>query len=660
MNQPQSRVTGAQAVTCLQKLASALPTEAGATRYDIVKALSEAFSADELPLALQLLGADGVTAESVQAATRPLGEEYAAAVGGMAGEIDGFYKEGSALFTLQFDEDDYAERTHKAVGELTALSSRLYVTGNAVSAYGARSSQTTEIVNASIMVVILALALLFALSSSWIEPLLYVVAIVAAIVLNLGTNLVFGSVSYLTQSVACVLQLALSIDYAVFLINRYKKERAGGLDAEAAMKTALCRSLSPISASSLTTIACFVTIMFMRYRLGLDMGAVMAKGIVFSLLTVFLLLPGVIVYCDRLIQRSAHRTFAFACRGLAKTTYKGRWALVVAAVLIVAPCVYLSGRNTFVYGNTASQSADGISVVNRERVEAVFGTQEQLAVLIEKDAEKETRLADALAALDGVASVRAWAQIEQSGFTRLLPEAMKAQLVGRKTFDRLALTLTCPEEGAETEALLGRIGDAIEAEYGAGARYYLLGNAAAASDIKQSTSDDFGLISALSMIAVALIVAAAFRSALIPVLLVAVIEGAVCVNMAIPALAGSPMVFLGYMIISNVLLGSTIDYAILLTSHYLEARRETAREDAVRLAQSGSARSILTSGSIFTVGGLMLGLMTSMPTVELLGYAIMRGGICAMVMSMVVLPALLTIFDKPMGRLAQRENKQKE
>lgn len=655
LNRAGTALAGADAADYIRRLASVLP-ESGATAYDVAAALAGEFDDGELPVVLALMGgaADGMDASSVRAAAAPLGDGYASALDGLDGQIAAFYKDSRALFTLTFEDGDYSTSTYKAVGDiLAAFPSGLYLTGNAAAVYYARAGQTSEIIRASAMAAALALAILFALGSSWLEPVLYIVAIAVSVVLNLGTNAIFGSVSYLTHSVACILQLALSIDYAVFLVSRYRRERERGADAEEAMTAALRRSLSPISASSLTTIACFVTIMFMRYKLGLDMGAVMAKGIAFSMLTVFLLLPGVIVWCDPLIAKSAHKTFSFDCARLGRFIYKFRVPLALLALAVAIPGAIIAQKNSFVYGVSASLGEKSESAAGRARIEEVFGPQENLALLVPEGSEKQLELSRSLVPLDGVVSVQSAALAAESGYGAMMPDALRRHLIGGSGYDRIVLTLDCPEEGERTDEVLAAVKSEAERVYGEGA-VYMLGNTASAADIRESTGADFAFISALSVVAVALIVAVSFRSAIIPVLLVAVIEGAVWINMAIPALTGASVIFLGYMIISNVLLGSTIDYAILLTSNYAEARRGGIEPRlAVGASQSASARAILTSGSIFTAGGLILGFTSAMPAVKLLGFAIMRGGIAAAAMTMLVLPALLALLDAPTARLSR-------
>lgn len=344
LNQKGIPLGGDDALYYLERLSRVLPTGDGADVYDLLLALTREFNGEELayilPLAGEFYGGEilwDVDAGSLMRISSPLGAGYTGIVRGFKTEVGRLYKDGHALFSITFTDGDYAEATSRAVGEIVSISEQLHLFGNATHTYYERQDQRSEILRASVLAVIVALVIMLIFSSSWFEPLLYIAAIASAIILNMGSNLLLGDVSYLTQNVAGILQLALSIDYAVFLINRYKRERAGGAEAEEAMVRALRGSLAPILASSLTTVACFVTVMFMKYKLGFDMGAVMAKGIILSFLTVFLLLPGLVVYSDKLITKSEHKALKLGAGGLSRFSVRYRWVVVILAFALIAP-----------------------------------------------------------------------------------------------------------------------------------------------------------------------------------------------------------------------------------------------------------------------------------------------------------------------------------
>lgn len=651
-------LTDTQKIEYFLRALYTLPKTPNATGQDVLDALSGEFSQTELSEILGLLSSlpEGIIDFSSGNLNTPLGLKYSVTVSALTWQTEKFYKDKNALFTISFAEGDYSTKTYNAINTISNLSSDLYLSGNSASSYYMQQNQLTEILNATILVAVVAIIVMLVFSSSWFDPVIYIIAIATAIVLNMGSNIIFDSVSYLTGSIAAALQLALSMDYAVFLLNRYKTERKEGFLPKDAMVKALTTSFSAISASSLTTIACFVTIMFMKFKLGLDMGLVMGKGIVFSLLTVFFLLPGVIIIFDKTLISTEHMALNFGARSFSKFIFKFRIPVVILSFAVIIPCAVFSGKNTFVYGSKSSQSPDSLGMINRNLIEETFGSQETLAILVPKDDEKEAELASSLSRLDGVVTATSYATLKNSGFDMLFPQAMTVNLVGKKSFNRIILTLDCEEEGEETKALIARIRDTITGIYGSNTKYYLLGNTAAAIDMENYTRKDFNKISWFSILAVGLIVALAFKSILIPIILVAVIEGAIWINMTIPYFMSGDMVFLGYMIISNILLGSTIDYAIIFASNYKEARQNLPVGETVRKAISETLRPIIISGGIFTICGLVVGAVSTFPTVKLLGFAIMRGGIFSVLLTITLTPALFAILDKVIFRKKKSKN----
>ncbi len=640
---------------------NSLPKNSNATGTDILTALTREFGEEHIYEVISLFSgiAEGVfDFTDTTSLDKPLGLKYTVLVSSLDSQVEKFYMDKNALFTITFEEDDYSPKTYKAIDDISAISDDLYLSGNSASAYYMQQNQLTEIFNATILVALITIVVMLVFSTSWFDPVIYLITIAVAIVLNMGSNIIFENVSYLTESIAAALQLALTMDYAVFLLNRYKKERKEGLFPKEAMVKSLTASFSAISASSLTTIACFVTIMFMKFKLGLDMGLVMGKGILLSLFTVFLLLPGVVILCDRVIMSTEHKAINFTAKKFSGLICKYRFVVVILAFAVIIPCGIFANKNTFVYGSKATQSPESRGIVNRNLIEETFGPQESLAVLVPKDDKKEVKLADSLLSIDEVTDVNSYAYLKNKGFEMLFPDSMKSSLLGSNSYNRIVLTLDCEEEGKETKALINEIRQEIENVYGSDTDYYLLGNTAAAIDMENYTHKDFTRISAFSIIAVGLIVALTFRSLFIPIILVAVIEGAVWINMSIPYFMGQEMVFLGYMIISNILLGATIDYAILFATNYKEGRdKQTGLAETIRNAISHTLRPIIISGGIFTACGFILGAVSSFPTVRLLGESVMRGGICSVLLTITLTPALLAILDKIIFR--KKKNKEK-
>ncbi len=628
-------------LNALIKAVNILEPDENATGASVFAALAANLEQDETPLALkafQSLGSGGMGMGA-------LGAEYANGVAALKSQVAAFMNGDNALYQIAFEDGDYARGTYDALENISELPYELRLSGNAAATYDSQKGITREVIIGSIAAAIVVLTLLTLFSSAWIEPVIYIIVIGSSVALNMGTNIVLGNVSYLTNSITCILQMVLTVDYAIFLLSRYKKERACGSAPNDAMRVAYAKSLSPISASSLTTIACFITIMFMKYRMGFDMGFVLGKGIVCSLLGVFLLLPGLIIAFDGALVKTGHKSINLNGEKLARFIFKYKYVIIAATIVITVPAVILSQNNSFSYGAGGTQAEDGDAKLNRRAIESAFGRQETLAVLVsEGDEQKEAALCAELRQIDGVISVSGYAEISMSGFASLMPAKTLSQLDG-DGMRRIILYLDCEEEGGRAKALNSEIRAAVSASYAEG-EYYLLGNTQAAIDMEDSTRTDYSRISLFSLLAVAAIVAVTFRSPLLAVLLVAIIESGIHINMAIPAVSGSQMAFIGYMIIVNILLGSTIDYAILMTTNYLEGRRELPVKESLEFACAHSLRALATSAGIFALGGAVVVLFMSSGTVRMIGNAILRGGVCAFLLTVLSLPAFLAVFDR--------------
>ena len=570
----------------------------------------------------------------------------------------------SPLYQLTFEGTDYSDVTIKAIDGLRALAEKegysLHMSGNAATTYNSIDCVETQTMYALIAVGAVVLIILFLFSTSFWEPVLYLIAIGVAVVINMGSNVVMGSVSYLTSGVAGILQLALSMDYSIFLLTRFRQEKEKTPDVEEAMINAIKASLSPISASSLTTIASFVALMFMSYTIGLDMGIVFAKGVVLSLMSVFMLLPGLAIYTNKLIEKSEHKSFRFTFRKITGGILKGK--IVIPIVMLAVIVVAAVGQNymKFGYGDTATFGSEGSLIYeDKKEIESVFGSQNQLAALLKKDvADRIVTLEDGttttveaavtkeLAAKDYIITAQSKAVIDESGMSGFMPDAFLKQFDNGGEYRRLVTYLDLPEEGEKTEKAVKEIRE-VFARYGANkGDYFLLGGSSSALEIKEIVNVDYNVITWISIALVILILFVTFRNFVLPLLLVFVIEGSVWISMSISVLTGDVLVFLGYLIVSAVMLGATIDYGILLTSNYLEARKTEEKTEAMKTAVAKSSRAILTSSIILCCAGIVITLTSTMPAIVVFGQLIARTAATSLVLVFILLPCLLVLFDK--------------
>lgn len=578
-----------------------------------------------------------------------------------AADSDGNY---SPLYQVTFTGSDYADETMKAIDNIRSLADKegygVHLSGNAATTYNSIDCVETQTMYALIAVGIVVLVILFMFTTSFWEPVLYLIAIGVAVIINMGSNVIMGSVSYLTSGVAGILQLALSMDYSIFLLTRFKQEKEKTPDVEQAMINAIKASLSPISASSLTTIASFIALMFMSYTIGLDMGIVFTKGVIFSLLSVFMLLPGLAIYTNKLIVKTEHRSFKSTFRKSTGVILK--WRKVISGIMLVVIVLGAVGQNfmQFGYGDTATFGSEGSLIhEDKEEIEDVFGSQNQLAVLIKKEvAERsvttedgkettlESVLTNKLAEKEYIITAQSKSVIDESGMSGILPDVFLKQFDNGGKYRRMVTYLDLPEEGKETEKAISEI-RAIFSENGVNkGEYYLLGGSSSAIEIKDIVTVDYTVITWVSIVLVMIILFITFRSAILPLLLVFVIQGSVWISMSISVLTGDTLVFIGYMIVSAVMLGATIDYGILLTSNYLEARKNEGKNDAMKKAVAKSSRAILTSSMILCCAGVVIAMMSTMPAIVVFGELIARTAATSLVLVFILLPCLLTLFDK--------------
>ena len=610
-------------------------------------------------------------------------------------QLDSFYKDGYCLITVTMAASAYDSATVKAVGEIQKLGN-LYLTGQAATAYSTLHGIISETLRALLVLLPILIALLLLGTSSFFEPVVLIGVIGVSVLINMGTNIVLGEISYLTQSVAAILQLALSMDYSIFLMKKYRKERKEGLSKEEAMRAAIKKSLSPVSASSLTTIAGFVALMFMRYRIGLDMGIVLAKGIFISLVTVFLLMPALVVYADKLLMKThrsipallkaamakkskRHQHSDASCaaatanspaeeavarkngrleaaaagpsapvsnqpyRTLTRVVKKTRFVLPILALAIMIPCFFLQRSNIFMYGEFACTGAPGTKLYeDRAAVTEVFGNRNNTVVLIPlAAADKEAELAGRLAKITNVNNVQCYAlTAELTGES----DALKEQFYGSGYY-RIILNLDTEEESEAAFAAVAAVRAEVQSLIGGDC--LIMGASPAALDIKNVVTVDFDLVNLLTIILIGVILFITFKSLLVPLILLAAIQGSIWMNMAIPFLFGEPMVFIGYLIVTCIQMGATIDYGILISNNYLTARRGQDKFEALAGAVGASAGPILLSGSILCVAGFVIGIICSLPSTSVMGLAIGRGALTSMLMMLFIVPQLLVIMDKP-------------
>lgn len=561
--------------------------------------------------------------------------------------IEDYYKDGYAVMDIIFDEDDSDPKTHNALNEIEAITGdKGYFMGPAVQNKSLDETLTREIAIAMVMGVIMISVILCLTTTSWFEPFLFLFIMGVAIVINMGTNIFLGEISFLTFSTAAILQLAIAMDYSVFLLHSFTRERQAGVEPEQAVANAVHSSVTSILSSGATTIVGFLVLMLMRFKIGFDMGFVLAKGIVISLFTVLFLMPALLLRWGDKIEKTAHRSFMPSFGGLGKFVFKIRYGVLILVALLVVPAFTAQNMNQFLFGNGSLGSSPGTKVYEDEQaINTRFGRSNLVLALIPNTNNvTERALTQSLRDLDYVKSVTSLADTLPEGVPEdFLPESLTGQLHS-DDYSRIMIYLKTKDESAYAYQCTDEMRSIVDSYYPEGS--YLVGTTPSTQDIQTIITNDYNYVNILSLLGVAVVVLFTFHSFIIPIVVMIPIEVAIFFNMAIPYLAGDKMIYMGYIIVSCLQLGATVDYSILTTNNYLEARTHLSKKEAAIHAISQSALSILTSGSILTIVGYGLYYVSTVSAIADMGHLVGRGALLSTLLVIFLLPVLLVLSDK--------------
>ena len=569
---------------------------------------------------------------------------------------DRFYKDGNAVYQIIFEDGDSDASTHKAINEIYGIvgRDRGCFAGSAVSSKERQESITREIAMAIGMAVVIIWLILTLTTTSWFEPFLFILVMAVAIVLNMGSNIMFGRISFFTFSTAAILQLAVSMDYSIFLLHTYTAIKQSGVDSRPAMEAAIEKSCSSILASGATTIVGFLVIALMKFTIGRDVGFVLTKGIVCSLVTVLFLMPTLILRFDKKIEKTAHRSFLPPLDGLGKLMYRIRIPVLAAAAFCAVPCYFGQSMNYFYYGDDALGSGPGTRVYEDSRaIEDVFGKSNVIIAMVPNgNVIKERRLTEELEDQEFIDYALSMAGTLPQGIPEsFLPETVTKQL-RTGSYARILISMENREESSYSFQCSEKLTEIVKKYYPEDS--YVIGMTPTTMDIRDILTDDYNRVSIISLAGVALVVMLTFHSVMVPILVIIPIEVAIYLNMTIPYIIGDSMVYIGYIIVSCLQLGATIDYSILMTNNYMEFRETMGSREAAVTAIAKSAISILTSGGILTVVGYLLYFTSSIQAISQVGRLVGRGALLSMLLVLSLLPALLAAFDKPIRRQQQR------
>ncbi len=566
-------------------------------------------------------------------------------------DIDDYYHEDSqtAYMDIVFKDKDSSTQTHKAVRQIEQIvGDHGLVAGSATSDTNLGPTINKEVARVMVLAVIIIYIILTITTTSWFEPVMFLSILGIAIVINMGTNIFLGEISFLSNAVGAVLQLACSMDYSIFLLHAFTQERAQGIEPEQAMANAWRSAFSSVFASGMTTIVGFAAMCLMNFGIGPDMGIVLAKGIAISLATVLLLMPALILRFQDIVAKTKHRPFIpTQSRGIGNFAFRIRRPLFIAVLLIIIPCYVAQGMANFSYGNEAVANSPGTPVYEAEQqMNAEFGKSNMMIALVPLDSNlTEKQMTDEIDDLPYVKYALSLSSVLPEGIPEdFLPENITS-IMHSEHWARVIINVRSSGESEDAFHFADSI-RAIVNRYYPGETTYLVGVTPSTQDIKSIIVPDYNRVNIVSLLGVALVVALTYKALILPLVVLIPIECAIFINTALPYIYGQRTMYLGFIIVGCIQLGATVDYSILMTGNYLDARTQGDKKEAAIRAVSMSAESVMTSGMIVMTVAYGLYFMTSVEAISSLGRLIGRGAFISVIMVLFFLPMCLMIFDR--------------
>ena len=648
------------------------------------------------------------------------------------------YNNASACYTVNLA---YAQNDVRSEETLASIKEALvgydaYVSSDIGNPMGAILDKEIGVIIAVASIIIL--AMLFLTSKSVVEVPVIMITFVVAMVINMGTNFIFGKISFVSNSVTSLLQLALSLDYAVILINRFRDE-SKRLPLRESVVEALTHAVPEVFGSSLTTVGGMAAMACMQFKLGPDMAINLIKAILFAMISVFVVMPGLLMIFGPALMKTQHKSLIPDMSFIGKFAYKTRKVVPPVFLIVIIAAVIISSACPFAYGYTNLESAKlNEQSLAKKMITDNFGSVNMIALLVPSgDYEKEAALLKELEARDEVSSTMGLAntvamdgytladsltprqfseladldyelaavvyaayaasnedygsiindistykvplidmflfvieqidsglvslegeQAEMLGGAKDMMASAKDMMVG-ENYSRMVIYLDMPEDDEKTFAFIDEM-KSIASGYYDGADVYAVGGSTTAKDFKESFVVDNVVVSAVSIITVLIVLLLSFKSAVMPVILIAVIQGAIWISFSIPTLLNTPLFFLGYIIISAIQMGANIDYAIVIATRYNEVKGKMNQRDAIIETMNFAFPTVITSGAIMAVTGILIGNMSSEQTIASLGGNLGRGTIISIILVLFVLPQLLLISDKLVNKTSFTLFKKKE
>lgn len=562
---------------------------------------------------------------------------------------EGLFNGNATMMIALFDNTTSADSTMDAITEMRGIvKKQAFISGMSGVVTDIKNLAMAEMPIYVVVAAVLSLLILLLTMDSLVTPFIFLLGIGMAIVYNMGTNMVFGEISYITQALTAILQLGVTMDYSIFLLESYEanKVRYDG-DKNRAMAHAISNTFTSVTSSSITTIAGFAALCFMTFKLGMDLGLVMAKGVIIGVIVCLTVLPALILCFDKAIDKTTHKNLIPNLDGLSKKIVKGWPVVLVLFLVLLGPAMY-GNSNYEIYYDIAGalpQSLD--SAVANKKLEEKFNMNSTHIVLM-KNGMASKEKSEMLKKIEDVKGVK-WALGIDSFKGVSVPSSMiPKKLESKLKSDNYEIAFVCSDYKAATDEVNSQIADINKIVKKYSKDSMVIGEAPLTKDLQDVTDIDLVNVNYVSVAAIFLIILITFKSILIPVILVMVIEFAIFLNMSVPFYTHESLPFVASIVIGTIQLGATVDYAILMTSRYHKERvvRRKSKKEAIDIAHKTSIKSIMISGMCLFASTFGVTMSSSIDMIKSICTLLSRGAVISTIVVILVLPTMLTVFDK--------------
>lgn len=559
-----------------------------------------------------------------------------------------FHGNATMMIAL-FDNTTSADSTMEAITEMREIvKKQAFISGMSGVVTDIKDLAMAEMPVYVVVAATLALIILLITMDSLVTPFIFLLGIGLAILYNMGSNIIFGEISYITQALTAILQLGVTMDYSIFLLESYEanKERYEG-DKNRAMAHAVSNTFKSVTSSSVTTIAGFAALCFMTFKLGMDLGLVMAKGVIIGVLVCLTVLPALILCFDKAIDKTSHKNLIPNLDGVSKHIVKAWPVAILLFVVLIGPAFY-GNSNYEIYYDIAGalpQSLD--SAVANKKLEEKFNMNNTHVLLMKNgiSTKDKGKMLEEIEKVDGVKWVLGMDSVKGASVPdSMIPDQLKSNLKS----GQYEIAFVCSDYKTATDEVNAQIASMNDIVKKYSKDSMVIGEAPLTKDLQDVTDIDLASVNYVSIIAIFLIILITFKSLLIPVILVTVIEFAIFLNMSVPCYTSESLPFVASIVIGTIQLGATVDYAILMTSRYHKERvaRQKTKKEAIRIAHKTSIKSIIISGMCLFASTFGVTVSSSIDMIKSICTLLSRGAVISTIVVILILPAMLTVFDK--------------